>query len=94
MSAAEVLDAACRYVDPELFAPVEHGRESAETRAAKQICTGCCMTQVCARTALADTTALFGVFAGVFVPVGRGRRRAIEELGVIAEPPMGLGGAS
>ncbi|MFC9768362.1 WhiB family transcriptional regulator [Rhodococcus jostii] len=92
--AAVVPDVACRYVDPELFAPVEHGKESAQTRAAKQICTDCGMTQVCARTALRDTTALFGVFAGVFVPVGRGRRRAIEKLGVIAWLPTGSGGAS
>ncbi|MFC9769412.1 WhiB family transcriptional regulator [Rhodococcus jostii] len=69
-----------------MFAPVGHGRESVETRAAKQICAGCgdAMRQDCARTALRDTTDLFGVFAGVFVPVGRGRRRAIEALGVIA----------
>ncbi|MFC9769436.1 WhiB family transcriptional regulator [Rhodococcus jostii] len=88
-SVGEVLDAACRYVDP-----VEHGRESVEARAAKQICAGCGMTQVCARTALMDTTDLFGVFAGVFVPVGRGRRRAIEKLGSIAGLPTGSGGAS
>ncbi|MFC9768820.1 WhiB family transcriptional regulator [Rhodococcus jostii] len=96
MTAGEVPDAACRYVDPELFFPVEHGRESAGLRAAKRICASCDpgQRQVCAQTALIDTTELHGVYAGVFVPEGRGRRRAIEKLGVIAELPTGSDGAS
>ncbi|MFJ9845100.1 WhiB family transcriptional regulator [Kitasatospora sp. NPDC101155] len=75
-----MVDAACRYVDPELFFPDNRGGgTAAESRAiqAKSVCRACPARRECLRRAVQDGEQ-YGVWGGLTAPERRALRKQVQ----------------